>query len=225
MRTTNPVIGIERNREKKRQRIPTPEEFKRLTAALAAHKNQVAANAIRLALLTGTRRGEILSLRWDELDDLDNPMAAATKPEEGTKQARIHAIALNLDARVLLLGMRETRGNSPWVFPRLRRPRQVLKGTAPEHITTIKSAWAVLCREAGLVDLRLHDLRHVGPSLLLSDGWSLEMIGKLLGHSDRTMSARYSHLLSQADRAMTERLSVLVNAAAKGAVLPFRRQA
>src|SRR3954453_14978367 len=66
MRTDNPAKGIERNHEEKRYRYLTGEELRRLTDALAACPNQTAANAVRLLLLTGARRGEVLGATWDQ---------------------------------------------------------------------------------------------------------------------------------------------------------------
>ena len=68
MRSDNPCRGLERNTEEKRNRYLAGDELRRLTEALAAHPNQAAANAIRLLLLTGARRGEVLGATWDQFD-------------------------------------------------------------------------------------------------------------------------------------------------------------
>lgn len=68
MRTDNPAKGIERNVEQERRRYLSGEELQRLTAALATHRSQPAANAIRLLLLTGARSSEVLSAAWDQFD-------------------------------------------------------------------------------------------------------------------------------------------------------------
>ena len=85
MRADNPCKGIERNLEHYRRRYLSGEELVRLTTALAEHPDQQAANAIRLLLLTGARRGEVLSMRWADLDLTEGKWS---KPASSTKQKR-----------------------------------------------------------------------------------------------------------------------------------------
>ena len=77
------------------------------------------------------------------------------------------------------------RADSPWVFP----------GRDPErHLSTVNHLWLDVRARAGLVDVRLHDLRHSFASRALALGETLPVIGKLLGHSDIETTARYAHL-------------------------------
>src|SRR5262249_28221834 len=93
----------ERNPEHKRARYLKPNELQRLTAALAAHPNREGANVLRLLLLTGARRGEVLGLRWDQLDI---EAGVWTKPAAMTKQKAEHRVPLSAPARQLLAEMR-----------------------------------------------------------------------------------------------------------------------
>ena len=89
MRADNPARGIERNSEEKRNRYLAGDELRRLTDALATHPNQDAANAIRLLLLTGARRGEVLGASWDQFELKEGVW---TKPSSHTKQKREHRV-------------------------------------------------------------------------------------------------------------------------------------
>src|ERR1700730_6103526 len=68
MRADNPARGIERNHEERRHRSLTGDDLRRLTEVLAGCPSQQAANAVRLLLLTGARRGEVLGATWDQFD-------------------------------------------------------------------------------------------------------------------------------------------------------------
>jgi integrase len=216
MRTDNPAKGVERNHEERRYRYLSPGELERLIAAIAAHPNQTASNIIRLLLLTGARAGEVLGATWEQLD-LD--AGVWTKPWHRTKQRREHRTPLSSPARQLLVEMKATAGSCPYVFPDV-------KGTGP--LREVRHDWAKICETATLEGVRIHDLRHSFASFLASSGLSLPVIGALLGHSEPSTTARYSHLLDDPLRAATERVGVLVTAAgnrqtAKVLDMPQRR--
>jgi integrase len=114
-RADNPAKGIERFPEEKRHRWLSEAELARLTAALDAHPNQTAANAIRLQLLTGARIGEVLSAKWSDFD-LDR--GVWIKPSHHTKQKRTEHLPLSGAAVALLQGMAETADpEGAFVFP------------------------------------------------------------------------------------------------------------
>jgi integrase len=222
MRTDNPCRGIERNPEERRYRYLGGEELRRLTAALAAHPRQAAANAIRLLLLTGARSGEVLAASWGQFD---LEAGIWTKPSSHTKQKREHRVPLSAPARQLLAEMRAAaerarkREPSPFVFP---------TRSGDGHLTDLKRSWASLCKAAQLDGVRVHDLRHTYASVLASAGLSLPVIGALLGHTQPGTTARYSHLFDDPLRAATERVGAIVtgssSSAAGGEVTPLRRQ-
>ena len=106
-RSDNPVKGIQRNPERKRTRYLSGDELRRLIATLAKHPNLASANVIRLLLLTGARRGEVLSATWDQFD-LDS--GVWTKPSAHTKQKKEHRVPLSAAAMKLVSEMKATAG-------------------------------------------------------------------------------------------------------------------
>jgi integrase len=173
-------------------------------AALAAHRYQASANAIRLLLLTGARRNEVLGAQWAEFD-LD--AGIWTKPATRTKTGKAHRVPLSAPARLLLAEMRKAEGEA--LFP----------GRRGEQQTTLKTFWHAVCRKADLRDIRLHDLRHTFASHLASGGQSLLVIGQLLGHAQAATTQRYSHLFDDVQRRAVETVGAIV-AGAGGAAGP-----
>jgi integrase len=200
-RIDNPCKGIERNQEHKRTRYLSGPELARLSAALAQLRDQNAANAVRLLLLTGARRGELLAARWG---DIDVEAGVWIKPGATTKQKTEHRVPLSEAACQLLAEMRAQAGDAAdWIFPASRG------GGQRAHIN---QAWIRLRKAAKLGGARLHDLRHTYASVLASAGLSLPVIGALLGHSTPTTTARYAHLFDDPLRAATERASAILTA-------------
>src|SRR5215472_17621997 len=113
MRPDNPAKGIERNIEYHRRRYLSGDELVRLTKALAKHPDKAAADAIRLLLLTGARRGEVLGMRWADVVD-----GVWSKPPSSTKQKEHHQVPLSAPAQQLLADIRKRqRPRSDFVFP------------------------------------------------------------------------------------------------------------
>jgi integrase len=195
-RTDNPCKGIERNLEHKRRRYLSPDELSRLLAALAAYEEQQSADIIRMCLLTGARRGEVLAARWE---DFDLTTGRWSKPAATTKQRMQHDVPLSAAARALLEQLRR-RTNSEWLFP-----------AGDSHRKDVRDAWLAICRKANIEGARLHDLRHTYASVLASSGDSLPIIGALLGHTTPTTTARYTHLFDDPLRAATERAGKILS--------------
>jgi len=231
-RTDNPAKGIERNQEIRRTRYLSGAELGRLTVVLATYEDQQAANVIRLLLLTGARRGEVLSARWDQLD-----LTAGiwVKPGSQTKQKTEHRVPLSAPARQLLAELREKAGeHALYVFPG--------RG-GKDHRQEIKKAWRDLCIAAEIVTVetekdakgrervivtpsaRLHDLRHTYASVLASAGLSLPVIGALLGHTQPQTTQRYAHLFDDPLRAATERVGAIVSGRPIAEVVPIKERA
>jgi integrase len=189
----NPCRGIERNHENKRTRYLSEAELTRLLAALDGCADADAANAVRLLLLTGARRGELLAARWS---DFDLTAGFWRKPASTTKQKSEHQVPLSDTAVQVLTAMRERAAVSEWLFPASRNGG---------HRRDLGEAWEALRQAADLSDLRLHDLRHSFAAALASAGQSLPVIGALLGHATPQMTQRYSHLYDDVLRAATEK--------------------
>lgn len=212
-RPDNPARGIERAPEQKRERFLTPGEIVRLSAVLAEHPERVSANAVRLLLLTGARKGETLAARWPDFDLASG--GTWSKPGSTTKTARLHRVPLSGAGLALLSGMkaeadqengRRERDGLPrieWVFP----------GVGGNHLQDLKHFWTSVCKTAGLTGVRVHDLRHTYASILASSGLSLPVIGALLGHTQTSTTQRYAHLMDDPLRAATERAGAIITGA------------
>jgi integrase len=192
-RVDNPVKGIERYREDRRDRWLSDAELARLLTILALHQNHRAANAVRMQLLTGARIGEVLRTRWS---DIDLERAVWVKPSHHTKQKKTEYLPLSDAALKLLAEMRmRVDADALYLFP----------GDAEgKRLQSIKKFWRKVVEEAELGDYRLHDNRHTHASHLVSNGLSLEIVGKLLGHTNPLTTRRYAHLADSPLRAATE---------------------
>ena len=217
----NPAKGIERYQEHKRERWLQDDELKRLNAALDKYPDQSAANAIRLIALTGSRKGEVLKATWPEFD-LER--AVWVKPSHHTKQKKTEFVPLSSAALDLLLGMQPKVAAGP-LFPgkdgkaarvSLRKPWvQVLKAAGlAEAITKKGKRRHAVTKYKPLV--RIHDLRHTFASHLVSRGASLQVVGKLIGHTQIATTQRYAHLADSALREATNTFGDIFSAAATG---------
>jgi integrase len=182
-RADNPARGVDRFHEEKRHRWLSDEELKRLTAALAEHPNQKAANVIRFQLLTGARIGVVLSARWS---DFDLVRGVWTKPSHHTKQKRTEHLPLSGAAVALLerLGSGEFRSNE-LLFP---------GRAADKPMVDLRRFWNAVLSAAEIDEYRIHDNRHTHASHLVSSGMSLAVVGRLLGHTNPMTTQRYTHL-------------------------------
>ena len=196
LRPDNPVKGIERFHEERRERWLTNEELSRLIDVLVSHPNQKAANAVRLQILTGARIGEVLKAEWSHFD-LDRGIW--TKPSHHTKQRRTEHLPLSSQAIDLLSTMRDNaQPESIHLFPGKAKGKP---------ISEIRKFWRGVCETADLQGYRLHDNRHTYASHLVSEGLSLEIVGRLLGHTNPMTTRRYAHLADTPLRAAAEQFA------------------
>ena len=190
---TNPARAIAPNRRIPLTRFLSREEVRRLHRALDRHAMRSAsvrqqADIIRLLLLTGCRKNEILALRWSEV----HPDALALEDSK-TGPRRVP-----LSARAQAIIARQPRGESPFVFPSpqdIARPR-----------TTDLAMWNTVRREAGIEDVRLHSLRHTVASHAVMQGVPVPVVSRLLGHTNPQMTLRYAHLADRDVEAAAERI-------------------
>ncbi len=176
---TNPARGVDRNPRRMLTRFLSSEEVARLHRVLDRQTHdsrREQADIIRLLLLTGCRKSEILQLRWSEVDR-DRLVLA-----DGKTGPRI--VPLNTQARRIL--ERRPRGESPFVFPS--------PGVPARPRSREIAFWDRARREAGIEDVRLHDLRHTYASHAVMNGVPVPVVARLLGHSDVRTTLRYAHL-------------------------------
>ena len=176
-KNSNPCGRIRRYPQARRERFLTPAEIRRLGQALAdaLSKAPLSVAIIRLLCLTGCRQSEIRTLRWGDYRE------GHLFLRDGKTGPR--TVWLCRAARGLLNGLPRTAG---FVFP-------ATDLTGPMSTETLYGSWRRIRREAGLSNLRLHDLRHTYASLALRSGESVVMIGRLLGHRDPDTTLRYIH--------------------------------
>jgi integrase len=204
--TDNPTRGVPRFQESRRERWLTTEEIQRFREALDSYADQNAANALRLLLLTGSREGEVLKAEWEQFDFM---RGVWTKPSHNTKQKRVEHVPLSKPTLKLLKGMMPKDVTGP-LFPGAKGGARV----------SLRRPWIQACKASGLVEaeqikgkhhmitryrptVRIHDLRHSFASHLVSNGVSLQIVGKLLGHTQAATTMRYAHLQDEALRAAT----------------------
>jgi integrase len=149
---------------------------------------------VRLALLTGCRRGELFALRWR---DVDLVAGRLTVRAEHAKSGVSRILPLNPDAVGVLHRWRPTVvDEAAYVFP----------GDDGKPLVTVKRAWEALMTAAMIADFRFHDLRHTFASRLVMAGVDLNTVRELLGHSDIKMTLRYAHLAPEHKAAAVAKL-------------------
>jgi len=192
----NPCRFIHKYKELPRERFLSDEEFRRLGRVLdeveaegRIHPSAVA--AFRLLMLTGCRRNEILTLRWEDVD----LNAGELRLPDAKTGAR--SVAISPSARRVLAKLPRLPDN-PWV----------IAGTKPgARYSSLNNVWLRVRSRADLNDVRIHDLRHSFASRALALGESLPMIGKLLGHRKVQTTARYAHLARDSVKAAAARVA------------------
>jgi integrase len=196
--TENPCRGIGRNQETKRKRYLRPDEVRRMLAALPQLRHEQSADAIRLLMLTGARRMEVLSANWSQFD---LEAGVWIKPAASTKQKAEHQVPLSAAALDVLKAMKKRTGGKGFICP---------GESEAGHQQDLKKAWASVRKLAELPDVRLHDLRHSYASFLASGGASLPLIGAMLGHTQAQTTARYAHLFDTAQRAAADQVGAAI---------------
>jgi integrase len=189
---SNPCRHVPKHPEKKRERFLSDGELARLVETLAAcqadgSETPFVVAAFRLLILTGCRLGEIQTLRWEWIGaDL------IELPDSKTGARRI---PLNGQARAVLAALPRTAGAA-----------HVIEGArADGHVTDLQKPWRRIRGRAGLDGVRIHDLRHTYASRLVGRGETIQMVGKLLGHTQIQTTMRYAHLADDPVRAAAER--------------------
>lgn len=192
----NPCRFVKKYRSRSCERFLSEQEFRRLGRVLGEVETEGKVSrsgvaALRLLMLTGCRRNEILTLRWKDVD-LEAGELTLQDAKTGARQ-----VALSPAARKVLSAM-PRKVDNPWV----------IAGPEPgRHLSNLNSPWLVVRKRAGLEDVRIHDLRHSFASRALALGESLTMIGKLLGHRQVQTTARYAHLARESVKTSAARVA------------------
>ena len=198
----NPAKGVQLLKGEKKERFLSESEVARLAEMLATMERDDrlslnAAAAVRLLLLTGCRKSEILSLRWEHVD-LERGCLRLPDSKTGPKVVPLAAAAMEL------LG--QLPRASVYVLP-------ATKSTG--HYTGLQKEWERLRDRAGLTALRLHDLRHSFASFAVADGHGLFLVGKVLGHKQARTTEGYAHLAADPLRAVADATAARIAAAMK----------
>lgn len=177
--SANPCIGVEKFEDISRERFLNPSELERLKAVLLKEP-LIIHDLIWVALLTGARKDNLLSMCWSEIDlDLNVWRIPAKKFKNGDQQViPIDGLAHEILTR------RKLNSRSPWVFP----------GKKNDHLKDPRDSWDRVRLLASLDDFRFHDLRRTTGSYMAINGESLPVIGKALGHKDPRSTAIYARL-------------------------------
>lgn len=176
----SPLAAVARPRfENKREMFVNREEAARLLDACAESGNTMLRPIVHLLLLTGARRGELLTARWEYVDIERRHWRI---PDSKTGKARY--VPLSQAALDVIAGLPKYPG-CPWLVPN------------PETrvpFDSIKHSWDTARKKADLNKLRLHDLRHSFCSFAVAAGVDLVSLGKIVGHADIASTMRYSHV-------------------------------
>ena len=197
----NPCRLVVKHKERKRERFLTEGEFRRLgqvlsEAASVGGVSPRAVAAIRLLMLTGCRKNEILTLRWENV----NLATHELRLSDSKTGPRVVPLS---HAAVRILADLPRIADNPWVIP------GHIPGTCMKNLS---NPWKIIRGRAGLEDVRLHDLRHSFASRALALGENLPMIGKLLGHNQIQTTARYAHLERDSVKASAVRVAASIGA-------------
>ena len=171
----NPCTGIKKLNELSRLKTLSDSDIEKL---IAGATNKLTRDLIIFLIYTGCRKGEALNLKWDDVD-LQNDVIAI----KGTKTKYDRYIPISKPLKELLSRIEKVQ-DVLYVFNR--------NGA---KLTDFKRSFHTACKNAGLKDMHIHDLRHVFASKMVMNGTSLFITGELLGHRTTQMTKRYSHLV------------------------------
>ncbi len=190
----NPFMRVRREKEPDgRVRFLSPDERTNLLNACKESKSQSLYLVVILALSTGMRQSEIMSLKWSQIDT-DRKKIIIPK----TKNGEIRPVPLVGLASKLFKRRAKIRDiKNPYIFP----------GRLHAHSKFPRTAWESAISTAEIKDFHFHDCRHSAASELAMNGASLHEIAAILGHKTLAMVQRYAHLSEQHTTSVVERMN------------------
>ena len=195
LRPDNPARGIKRKKDRRIERMLSRDELQRLAQALAISEtdgtNPQAVSIIRLLMLTGCRKSEIVTLMWKYVD-FERKLLFLPDSKTGAKVVPLS------DAAIAILEKVPRIEGRPEVFP---------AESQTGFVRGLQKMWERIRAKADLEDLRLHDLRHHFISVGASSGESLYILGKLAGHRSPETTQRYAHLAEDPVRDSANRIA------------------
>ncbi len=178
-------------------------QLDKLLTVLRTDDNRTICRIAMFLLSTGCRMNEALSAMWNQFD---KPNRVWRIPASNSKSKRVRSVPLN-DSALDVLKQLETEGKYDHLFVNLK---------TKEAYTTIHKVWNRLRTKAELPHLRIHDLRHQYASFLVNSGRTLYEVQQILGHSNPTVTQRYSHLSSKSLQEAANSASVIIKGANQG---------
>ena len=190
----NPFSQIKKLKEPRgRTRFLNEEERNRLLIACKASRNKVLHTIVVLAISTGMRRGEILNLKWKDVDLSRSQLTLLETKNDERRAVPVVGLAHQLLAKL----SKVRRIDSQLVFP----------GRNPEKPLIIDTAFNSAKKNAKIEDFRFHDLRHTAASYLAMNGATLAEIAEVLGHKTLEMAKRYAHLSEAHTTSIVEKMN------------------
>ena len=187
----NPTKGIQQaSEDNARTRFLSDDELQRLLIACKASNWNQLYLLVLLAITTGARRSEMVTLKWSDID-----LKARTAHLPKTKNGEQRILTLTNEVISELMKFRALSG---YVFPHSNVPNM--------YFRNFDFFWRDALERANVKNFRFHDLRHTCASLLAMNGASLLEIAQVLGHKSITMTQRYSHLCTQHKANLTDRV-------------------
>jgi integrase len=201
---TNPVTGVKKNKEHSRDRYITLEEIPKFFEALNLERNTQIRDFVLIALYTGARKSNVRAMRWEDIS-----FESKTWYIEDTKNGTSQLLPLSEEALEILKD-RSEGNDSRWVFPSKR--------SASGHLEEPKGVWARIRKNAGIKDVRLHDLRRTLGSWMANFGATQYVIGKSLNHKSPQSTAIYARLNIDPVREYMNKVSSGLNQISKQAL-------
>lgn len=203
----NPVVNIEWFKEHERETYLLPSQLPRFFKALSEEPNEMIRDFFNVLLFCGQRRGNVQSMKWD---DVDLESATWRIPASSHKGHKMHTVVLTRPVLEILERRRQTRDSSDYVFP---------SWSGCGYLVEPKAAWKRLLKRANIKGVTIHDLRRTNASWQLATGANLQVIKEAMGHQRIETTMRYTRLQLDAVRSSMAAATTALEAAAKVDIL------